>query len=94
MLNETGNFITENYLDIKKIGLMNTAGTRQVKIYNSILEPRGFEIIEVDESIQSELHNTIYNTEWGIKAVNPVTPQARENGQKYAHTLQSEEQRQ
>lgn len=88
MLNETADYIATNYPQAKNIGLMSTTGTRSVKVYNEILEPRGFTIIEVPEEVQTELHDSIYNTSWGIKAVSPVTATARANFQKYAQQLQ------
>ena len=90
MLEETGDLIKQMLPDAKKIGLMSTTGTRSVGVYNQILEPRGFEITEVPEEMQEELHETIYNPEWGIKAVSPVTQQARENFLKYVEVLRAQ----
>jgi len=72
----------------KKIGLMSTTGTREVGVYRKIFEPLGFEIVEVPEENQDELHDTIYNKKFGIKTKNsPVTPRARENFEKYLGIL-------
>ncbi|MFH0776217.1 MAG: amino acid racemase [Patescibacteria group bacterium] len=88
MLRETAAFVKANFPEMKKIGLMSTTGTRQVGVYRAIFEPLGFEIVEVPEANQSELHDTIYNQQFGIKAINnPVTPQARANFEKYVALL-------
>ena len=87
MLKETADLISEIAPQAKKIGLMSTTGTRQSGVYKKILEPLGFEIIEVSKNLQSELHQSIYNREWGIKAVNPVSSKTRDNFKKYAHYL-------
>lgn len=87
MLNETADLIKDVAPKAKIIGLMSTTGTRMAKVYNEILEPRGFTIIEVDDAIQSELHDSIYNTKWGIKAVSPITSKARANFEEYVRIL-------
>jgi aspartate racemase len=89
MLKETGDFIHEFYPHAKKIGLMSTTGTRKVRVYNDVLEPYGFEIVEVPEKLQEELHKSIYNPDWGIKAQsNPVSKQARDNFLRYVEILE------
>ncbi len=37
--------------------------------------------------MQDELHESIYNRNWGIKAVNAVSKKARENFLKYSDIL-------
>lgn len=90
MLNETADYIATMLPNAKNIGLMSTTGTRSVKVYNQILEPRGLNIIEVPEEIQPELHDSIYNPDWGIKAIAPVTEKAQSNFKKYADILQKQ----
>ncbi len=88
MLDECADLITELLPEAERIGLMSTTGTRSVRVYNEILEPKGLELIEVPEEMQAELHDSIYNLEWGIKAVsNPVTERARNNFLKYVDKL-------
>jgi aspartate racemase len=87
MIEETGKYIHENFSGFKKIGLMSTTGTRNAGVYHALLNPLGFEIIEVDEKNQDALHDTIYNLEWGIKAVSPVSEKAREKFENYALEL-------
>lgn len=90
MIKETGSFLKKNFSKAKKIGLMSTTGTRQVRVYNEVLEPFGFEIEEVPEEMQEELHNSIYNKKWGIKAKSPVSEKARNNFLKYVGILQKQ----
>ena len=87
MIVETGDFIKSMLPGVREIGLMSTTGTRKTGVYRQALEPAGFEIIEVPLSIQGELHDSIYNKVWGIKAVSPVSNRAGKNFQKYAGML-------
>ncbi len=87
MIEETGKYIRENFSGFKKIGLMSTTGTRNAGVYHALLNPLGFEVIEVDEKNQDALHDTIYNLEWGIKAVSPVSEKARIRFEQYAKEL-------
>jgi aspartate racemase len=87
MLEEVVDLIYQLRPDAKTIGLMSTTGTRSVHVYNDVLQPQGFEIVEVPEDIQPTLHESIYNTSWGIKAVSPVTDRARTNFMDYANML-------
>ncbi len=84
---ETGKFIQNKFPDSKRIGLMSTTGTRKVGIYNHVLEPLGFNIIEIPGNMQDELHDSIYNKEWGIKAISPVSKKAQDNFVRYAELL-------
>ncbi|OYT63977.1 hypothetical protein B6V01_002990 [Methanosarcinales archaeon ex4572_44] len=87
MIEETGKFIEVSFSNFKKIGLMSTTGTRAVRVYNQVLEPFGFEIIEVSDRVQRELHDSIYNIEWGIKAKSPVSDKARNNFLEFVRIL-------
>ncbi|RLD64716.1 MAG: hypothetical protein DRI95_10265 [Bacteroidetes bacterium] len=87
MIGETGKFIKSNFSGLKKIGLMSTTGTRETNVYQQVLDAFGFEIIQVPENEQDALHNAIYNLEWGIKAVSPVTKKARERFLNYTNEL-------
>lgn len=87
MLQETGRLVQELVPGTVKIGLMSTTGTRGTGVYKDVLKRVGFSIVEVPESIQEELHDTIYNPTWGIKAVSPCTPIARERFVSYVQIL-------
>ncbi|MBN1778599.1 MAG: aspartate/glutamate racemase family protein [Candidatus Buchananbacteria bacterium] len=90
MLKETGEFIKANFPAVKKIGLMSTTGTRRAGVYNQILEPLGFGITEVPAEIQNQLHDSIYNQSWGIKAVSPVSQTARDNFLNFVQILKNQ----
>ncbi len=87
MIEETGKYIKTKFSGLTQIGLLSTSGTRNAQVYKQILEPFGFEIVQVDENEQDDLHDTIYNLDWGIKAVSPVTKKARERFLIYANEL-------
>lgn len=87
MLEETGKLVRLLGPGLTKVGLMSTSGTRRTGVYRDIMKPLGLDIVEVPESIQEELHDTIYNPQWGIKAVSPVTQKARERFVVYAKIL-------
>ncbi len=90
MIEETAKLIKTIKPNSKKIGLMSTTGTRNLKIYRNILEPLRYKIVEVPNNLQDELHDTIYNREFGIKAVSPASGKARDRFLKYANLLMGE----
>lgn len=88
MLQETAAMIQSIDPMATKVGLMSTTGTRTSRVYHDLLEPIGYEIIEVNEHTQFDLHDTIYNATWGIKSTAPnITPQAVKNFNEYANEL-------
>lgn len=87
MLDETAVLASSAAPGATRLGLMSTTGTRESKVYHDLLEPKGYTMVEVPEELQDELHDTIYNTQWGIKAVSPVSPQARDNFVRYSRLL-------
>ncbi len=87
MIEETLNSILINLPNVNKIGIMSTTGTRDAGVYSKKLISSGFKIIEVPEEMQTELHNSIYNKEWGIKAVSPISNTAKNNFEKFSDYL-------
>jgi aspartate racemase len=87
MLEEVVGLISQVQSQAKTIGLMSTTGTRVVHVYNDVLEPHGLNIVQVPQDTQPELHDSIYNQQWGIKALSPVSEKARSNFEKYAKLL-------
>lgn len=78
MLGETMTLLKER-LDGKTgldIGVLSTTGTRTCGVYGRMLADAGYRAVYVDEADQPHLHEAIYNNDWGIKAVSPVTPRA------------------
>ncbi|MCC8109461.1 MAG: aspartate/glutamate racemase family protein [Planctomycetes bacterium] len=60
----------------RRVGVFATNGTRSSRIYDSLLAAHGYRIVQVPEALQPLVHDAIYNPEWGIKAVSPVTGKA------------------
>ncbi len=85
MIEETGRMIKEAYPDLETVGLMSTTGTRETRIYHEMLEAMGLSVVETDS--QDELHQTIYDPEFGIKAVSPVSDRAVKNFEGFAREL-------
>jgi aspartate racemase len=90
MVEETINYIQKHHAGIERIGLMSTTGTREQRLYQNLLERNSLGVVQVSEEEQAELHDTIYNGEWGIKAVSPVSEKARRNFEKYAQLLKDQ----
>lgn len=90
MIGETAQTIERVIPGVRKIGLMSTTGTRNVGVYQQILEPMNYEVVQVPENLQNELHETIYHKEWGIKAVYPVTSVARKRFDNYVSNLKEQ----
>jgi len=88
MIQSTIDYILQEMPSTTKVGLMSTTGTRNLKVYSDILEANSLQTIEVHPTHQQELHDTIYNPDFGIKAhSSPVTKKARENFEKYTNEL-------
>jgi aspartate racemase len=78
MLDEVINFIREYYPDIKTIGVLSTTGTYRSGIYIEKLKERGYKGVTTDPELQEEIHKSIYDRDFGIKAVsNPVTKKSK-----------------
>lgn len=90
MLRETLDLIRQLQPDARTMGLMSTTGTRRSRVWQDLLQSAGYDVVEVEESVQSELHDTIYHPEWGLKAVSPASETARGRFADYAETLISE----
>lgn len=77
MIREVGRFLRENYPGIETIGVLSTTGTYRARIYPQVLEPAGFKVVVPDETIQVELiHPSIYDPNYGIKAMGGATETA------------------
>ncbi|KAE8902354.1 hypothetical protein PF005_g1077 [Phytophthora fragariae] len=92
MLEETVAFIARKLPSCKRVGLMSTTGTRSSRVYHDLLEPRGYTVVEVDaRAMQQELHESIYNREWGVKSTAPaVSPKCDANFHRYAMQLREQ----
>lgn len=90
MIEETTKYISKTFPNEKNIGLLSTTGTRKSRLYNQYLETKGFNIIELDEFNQAKIHQSIYDTDWGIKAKSPVSLKARDNFFKFIQMLKDQ----
>ena len=91
MLDETVRLIQRTVPHCKKVGLLSTTGTRTSRVYHDLLEPAGFEVVQVPGELQAQVHDTIYNPAWGIKATAPaVSPRAISNFRAFATQLAQE----
>jgi aspartate racemase len=73
MIEETVLYLQSQFKKGSKIGLLSTTGTRKTFLYSDYLEKAGFKLVQVDENEQDDVHDIIYNKNWGIKAKSPVT---------------------
>lgn len=88
MLDETVRLVVQVASRSRKIGVMSTIGTREARVFHDLLEPLGYEVVEVSEETQLELQDTIQNPQWGIKSSAPsVHPRCIANFHGYARQL-------
>ncbi|RLN20637.1 hypothetical protein BBJ28_00009598 [Nothophytophthora sp. Chile5] len=92
MLEETVAFVAKRAPACTRIGLMATTGTRNSRVYHDLLEPRGYVVVEVSAGeMQQELHESIYDREWGVKSTAPVvSPRCEANFHRYAMKLREQ----
>lgn len=90
IVNETADFIKQNFPDIKKIGVLGTRGTYDTNLYGFTLEDRGFEPINPTQKTKNLVHKAIYDQNYGIKAKSdPITSKAKQAAYKGIRELQS-----
>ncbi len=75
MIETTIAHITATYPEISVIGLLSTTGTREAGIYPHAFMQAGIKVVEsLDQPL---VHKAVYDDQWGVKAVSPVTAKAR-----------------
>lgn len=78
MIRELAAYLAAQHPGPRRVGVLSTTGARTVRLYPNLLEPLGYEVIEVDERMQRELiHPAIYDRGYGIKAHGRMTARAR-----------------
>jgi aspartate racemase len=88
MVEETCNQISRCYPQGGKIGLLATKGTHAVGVYRQYLDQYpSLELVEPDDEGKERVHQAIYDTEYGIKAVSPVSNKAIDVLQKESDRL-------
>lgn len=80
MIEETASHISENFPQIKKVGILSTTGTYNAGVYLEALLKKNIDPVIPPADIQEEyIHPAIYDPDFGIKAhPNPIHPKARE----------------
>ena len=79
MIVEVGHELQLAYPGVRRVGVLSTTGTAVTRIYPLTLEPLGFEVLGVDETMQIEvIHPAIYDPLYGIKACGGATDRARD----------------
>ena len=73
MVMETVQHIRDTFPNVTTVGVMCTTGTRSLRLYHELLEKDGYQVCEVSEQEQIELHRTIYDPHKGIKALGKTT---------------------
>jgi len=56
-------------------------------VWNRLLEGRGYRVLQLPEEQQEGLHEVIYQKEWGLKALSPASPEAKQRMEGYAQQL-------
>jgi len=70
--------IVKHYPNAQNVGIVSTLGTYRTNVYPNLLDNVGLTAVIPDEGTQIQLHNAIYDTEYGIKSIaNPVSDKAR-----------------
>jgi len=57
-------------LGVSKIGLLSITAARKAGVYFDDLKAAGIDLIQVDTKCQSQVHDSIFNPDWGIKSIN------------------------
>lgn len=80
LIEETILFLRTEFPHHRRIGVLSTTGTYQMKLYAQPLMKAGYTVIQPNPQVQGKIVNeAIYHAEFGIKArSNPVTDQAKE----------------
>ncbi len=68
MLTCLSRHLRKHQTEIKRLGLLGTIGTYRAKVYETMMEPDGFEVIVPDEGLQTAVHAAIQDPDYGIKA--------------------------
>lgn len=78
MIDEVTEFIQQYYPSLEKIGILSTSGTYRAGIYQEALKNKNLKPVSPEPDMQENIHQSIYNPEYGIKSVsNPVSKKAK-----------------
>lgn len=73
MIEKTCQFVKFNFAD-SKIGLLCTLGTLQTDVYDKYFQ----DLVKPDLDVATAVHSAIYDKDYGIKAISPITLAARD----------------
>jgi len=80
MIEEAAAYLHDRFPTLSTVGVLSTTGTWRTRLYPVALEPLGFRVVVMDETLQTEtIHPAVYDPEFGIKAVGRATVRARAN---------------
>jgi aspartate racemase len=78
IVDSTVEYILNVSPSVRKAGILAVYGTYKSQVYEKALLNKGIEVIGLTEEMKKNVHNIIWNPEYGIKAFSsPVTPKAR-----------------
>lgn len=77
MVDETVEQVRRDFPDSSTIGLLSTTGTRYSHHYASRFLAHGIEVLQVPLDLQQQLHESICNPVWGIKAQTVISERVR-----------------
>lgn len=70
-------YLKKNAPSVRNVGILTTVGSRTQGVFRKTLSSAGFELIEASNESQTKVMDAIYSPAYGIKAVSPVTYEAR-----------------
>lgn len=77
MIEEVMEFMNHEMPKVSRVGVLSTTGTYQSGVYGLYLREFSYIPLIVPDTLQEEIHEAIYNKEYGIKACSdPVSEQA------------------
>lgn len=68
LIDEVGRFIAKHFPKLKKVGVLGTLGTFKLGLYDS-LENFGMKIINLSEEEAANVHQAVYDSDFGLKSV-------------------------
>ena len=68
IVDETVRHIERKMPSVKRVGLLATTSTCEARVYHAPLEARGLHVVALPNDLQAGVQDTIYNSEWGLKA--------------------------
>lgn len=80
-------YLVVQYGHTARVGLLSTTGTRNTGVYRTRIVEAGLDLVEVESSRQEEVHRSVYDREWGIKARSPVSEKAQTQVRGFLDTL-------